>query len=1292
MGRLKSLWALLALVLTFATNAKAELAFTQPSFTFTATTAQTFTLDLNTLLTATPTAAATWAIPTGLPSWLTLDSANHKLFGTPVAGSGGGTFQLFAQNAENGTSTQIVINVLAPPVWNIANIDLGIQNEGTAFTYDLTKNIASNPGGGTVTFTSPNLPSWMTLTAAGILSGTPQRANVGNYRGIIFVATANGGPAQATGSGQVLITIHPPVWTQTPIALATVLEDSNFSSDLSKFVMNYEGSALTYSIASPVPPAWLSMTSTGTLFGTPGAAAVGAVTLDVQIDTDIQGQHYTVKDTVQFTVQHVNHPPVWAENPLSLPSAFTGVAYTQTLAGSASDPDAGDTLTFSLVSGPAWVKVSSTGVVTGTPDGTVVGANSFVVAVTDQGGLSAQTTVNLTVIQSPLPPYWLTHPVVLANGTEDQAFSADLTKFSKDPQNNPMVYVVVSAPSWLSVSSAGLVTGTPNSNNIGLTKITVRVSDNVAQGNDVADIMVNVIHVNHPPQWTLNPIQISTPEEKAFTLDVSPYAIDNDKSSTDATKTETSFLVFSQISGPTWAQLSAKGIFTGTPPDSAEGANTFVVRTADPEGATADVQVVITVTHINHPPVFSQNPIVLPDAKEQVAYANSIASFASDPDKGDTLTFSKISGPAWVTVNSDGSISGTPAHTDIGTAKIIVQVSDSSNATATAEVDIPVDMVPQPPYWRQHPVQLGNAYEDKTFTFDLMNPVAYAASPNNEKLTFSKVAGPDWVIVSSAGVITGVPGKADVGNFQVTLRVQTPENLYADEAGVGVVIHTAHPPVISAPGPTYTLKERQVVTNSIKSFITDQDGLAITCSLVDTASWVQLTTDCNLTLSPLHANIGDATFRFTATDTNPLSASGVITVHVLADPRPPQCQSPIAFDAKTNQAFSASVANDCQDLDGRPLTYTKTTGSAWLTVNTAGALSGTPKDADFGDSKYTVHVCNDASLCVDALVDINVKYGTKIDTIAIDSPVPNAPSEQLWVVDNSSRCAAFIRALKEHVNEFFSALTTAQVTFSNVMISSDTREYSGLPIKGVKNGPDLMLWSDGNLVTDFQKRVDNAYSGGPCSNCDNSPLWSMSQFYRQAPTISDIFHNGYFVANEPMDAMVVTNQLDHFPRYANNTPEQSWEVADYSKSFTDFHLQQHQSLRISAIAPECQGFVEGSQSGENPYKELVDSTNGSNYPLECRFDMTHVMQDFASKVIFRAYVFAKHTVKLSQAPTDPTTVQVTINGQEVVGNTGAATDVWTYDAANNQIIIHWELVDPSLIKAGAKLDVSYRVS
>ncbi len=76
-------------------------------------------------------------------------------------------------------------------------------------------------------------------------------------------------------------------------------------------------------------------------------------------------------------------------------------------------------------------------------------------------------------------------------------------------------------------------------------------------------------------------------------------------------------------------------------------------------------------------------------------YSGTIATNATDPNSGDVLAFAKVSGPAWLTVGTDGTLSGTPLSSVVGTNSFVVSVTDPGNLSNTATMNLAV--LPAPP-------------------------------------------------------------------------------------------------------------------------------------------------------------------------------------------------------------------------------------------------------------------------------------------------------------------------------------------------------------------------------------------------------------------------------------------------------------------------------------------------------------------------------------------------------------------------------------------------------------------
>jgi hypothetical protein len=91
----------------------------------------------------------------------------------------------------------------------------------------------------------------------------------------------------------------------------------------------------------------------------------------------------------------------------------------------------------------------------------------------------------------------------------------------------------------------------------------------------------------------------------------------------------------------------------------------------------------------NTAPLFMTHPVNEMDAVEGTVYSRTLADDASDPESN-SMTFSKVSGPAWLIVSGDGSLSGTPEDIHTGPNSFVVKVQDQAGLYDTANLNIDV--------------------------------------------------------------------------------------------------------------------------------------------------------------------------------------------------------------------------------------------------------------------------------------------------------------------------------------------------------------------------------------------------------------------------------------------------------------------------------------------------------------------------------------------------------------------------------------------------------------------------
>ncbi|MES2980862.1 MAG: DUF6288 domain-containing protein [Verrucomicrobiota bacterium] len=373
-----------------------------------------------------------------------------------------------------------------------------------------------------------------------------------------------------------------------------------------------------------------------------------------------------------------NSSPTWAANPISEINATEDIAYSASLADNASDADSSDTLVFAKVNGPAWLNVATNGTLSGTPTNANVGANAFTVSVTDNNSPAVAATLNITVNAVNDAP-------VASNGSattnEDTAVAIALV--ASDIDSTIQSYTVVTAPTKGTLSgTAPNLTYTPNNNSNGADSFTFRASDGALNSN-TATVSLTVNPVNDAP--VASNVSRTTNEDTSVSVTLL---------ATDIDSTIQSYTVLTQ---PTKGTLSGSAPnLTYTPITNSFGSDSFTFRVSDGTLNSNTATVSITVNSVNDVPVWFGNPIVAADASEGIAYSQTLAGLTSDADAGSSITYSKVSGPAWLSVALNGALTGTPPSGSSGLNSFVVRATDNSSASSDATLQITVSGLPLP--------------------------------------------------------------------------------------------------------------------------------------------------------------------------------------------------------------------------------------------------------------------------------------------------------------------------------------------------------------------------------------------------------------------------------------------------------------------------------------------------------------------------------------------------------------------------------------------------------------------
>ena len=108
----------------------------------------------------------------------------------------------------------------------------------------------------------------------------------------------------------------------------------------------------------------------------------------------------------QILALQTNVPPQFSTNQLARGTVTIGQSYSTNMTGTATDANPGDPLTYTKAIGAAWLNVSASGVLTGTPAAADAGTNYFTVRAVDSSGMNAFTLLTVNVIVTNTAGVW----------------------------------------------------------------------------------------------------------------------------------------------------------------------------------------------------------------------------------------------------------------------------------------------------------------------------------------------------------------------------------------------------------------------------------------------------------------------------------------------------------------------------------------------------------------------------------------------------------------------------------------------------------------------------------------------------------------------------------------------------------------------------------------------------------------------------------------------------------------------------------------------------------------------
>ena len=619
---------------------------------------------------------------TGAPAGAAINPTTGVFTWTPTEAQGPGIYNLML-NVDDGAGANAGIGFVvtvgevnaAPHVFSPGD-QTNAENESVAVFVpaDDAGDIPANA----VTWSATGLPTGLSISpTSGQITGTIGfDAAAGSPHTVTVTVTDNGVPpraASATFLWSVTNTNRAPTATDDT---ALTSEDVPLGINVVGNDTDPDGSALVITSAANGLHGTVTFAG-GVATYTPDPNWNGTDGFDYAV-TDPAGATSTA--SVVVTVQPMPDAPV-----LSAAGPWTVVELTTgSFPVTATDPDAGETLVFSLNGAPFGVAIdAAAGTITWRPtEGQGPSIRSFDVVVTDTTGRTDQMTVQITVTEAPRPP--VLAPIADVTASELTAVSFTAAATDPDIPVSAVTYRLAGRPSGAVIdATSGAFFWTPTEAQ-GPGSFTFDVVATDSSGlEDRESVTITVTETNVAP--VLDPIARQTVDE-GTALTFTAIATDRDRPADT--------LTFALIDPPFGASIDPNtGVFAWTPTE-AQGPRThrFSITVSDnglvgpsATNASATRTVTIEVNETNQPPV-----VEYPGNQEtSVGTPEPLSMVGSDPDvPANTLTWAANGLPPGMSIGTtSGVIAGTPLPTSVGTHRATVTLTDEHGASDSTSFD-----------------------------------------------------------------------------------------------------------------------------------------------------------------------------------------------------------------------------------------------------------------------------------------------------------------------------------------------------------------------------------------------------------------------------------------------------------------------------------------------------------------------------------------------------------------------------------------------------------------------------
>ncbi len=498
---------------------------------------------------------------------------------TPAAGyAGPDSFTYTATNAGGTSSPATATITVSMPTLTLNPATVPAATVGTAYSQTLTASGGAAPY--SYARTAGALPAGLTLSAGGVLSGTPTAGGTFNFT-VTATDSSSGPSAPFTTARAYSLNVAAPTISVSPMS-TTATVGVSFSNTFSAI-----GGTGPYSFAitAGALPAGMTLASNGQLTGTPTAGGTFNFTITATDSSTGTGAPYSGSRAYSLPVAAATIVLPTA----SLPAGAVTVPYSGQLPA-ATGGTAPYSYAFTAGDLPPGVTLSPTGALSGTPTGG--GTFFFNARATDSSTGSGPYSTTQTYSIAIAAPAVTVGPTTLPDGTKAIAYSQVIAASGGVA---PYSYAVTAGvlPNGLTLSpSTGVLSGTPSDN--GTFNFTVTATDSATGNGPYAGSRAYSLFIALDPP-TANPVSVSV-----------AYGSADNPVTLNLTGGAANSLAIGTAPAHGTATVSGLSI-TYTPAAGYFGADSFTYTANGPGGSSAPATVSLSVA-TPPPPVVTPTP------------------------------------------------------------------------------------------------------------------------------------------------------------------------------------------------------------------------------------------------------------------------------------------------------------------------------------------------------------------------------------------------------------------------------------------------------------------------------------------------------------------------------------------------------------------------------------------------------------------------------------------------------------------------------------------------------------